>query len=313
MTSTRACRWCSRTATSPTSTGWALAYAVDQSNGLVRVYHTDGLGSVRAITNRDDRISVIETYETDASGNPTQTQGGISQPFPFTGQQRDAESGLYYLRARMYDPTIGRFLILDPALGGPASPLSLNRYTYVENNPASLFDPSGLASNRAATDNDCMTKVTNSLAGVSVGGYVVNAVCLNTQLVSIAWVMVEEPGSGHIFLVPILLSMDPSRSGGSSGSDPYETAKAGGRNAGLLRTFAGKSAAEIQRAIRSLAARAAEHLDKAANPTKYIADWASKDPREQQGLANFWLKEAATYTEQAQVLEGLLKERGGAP
>ncbi len=90
--------------------GLGLTYAVDQSNGLVRVFHADGLGSVRAITNLDDRISVIETYQTDAFGVPTQTQGGVSQPFQFTGQQRDAESGLYYLRARMYDPTTGRFI-----------------------------------------------------------------------------------------------------------------------------------------------------------------------------------------------------------
>jgi RHS repeat-associated protein len=123
--------------------GLGLTYAVNGS-GNVQVYHTDGLGSVRAITNRDDRISVIETYQTDAFGVPTQTQGGVSQPFPFTGQQRDASTGLYYLRARVYDPNIGRFLSQDPFHGFIRDPLSLGRYAYVQNNPATLLDPTGL-------------------------------------------------------------------------------------------------------------------------------------------------------------------------
>ncbi len=134
--------------------GLGLAFAVDTS-GNVQVYHADGLGSVRAITNLDDRISVIETDQTDAFGNPTQTQGGISQPFQFTGQQRDASTGLYYLRARMDDPTIGRFDSQDPrnpALCGLDPPSTLNRYSYVENNPASRVDPAGQMSNRVGDD-----------------------------------------------------------------------------------------------------------------------------------------------------------------
>ena len=60
----------------------------------------------------------------------------------FTGEQYDAKArhdagGLYYLRARYYDPTIGRFLGRDPI------PF-LNRYTYVRNNPTNYVDPSGL-------------------------------------------------------------------------------------------------------------------------------------------------------------------------
>jgi hypothetical protein len=49
-----------------------------------------------------------------------------------------------YLRARMYDPQLGRFLQRDPFPGFMGVPLSLNRFTYVENNPATLADPTGL-------------------------------------------------------------------------------------------------------------------------------------------------------------------------
>ena len=120
--------------------GLGLTYAVDTS-GTVQVYHTDGLGSVRAIT--DGTGTLIQTYQTDEFGVPTQTQGSSSQPFQFTGEQRDA-TGLIYLRARMYDPTIGRFLMRDPLVGTIQSPFSLHRYTYVGNNPVSATDPSGL-------------------------------------------------------------------------------------------------------------------------------------------------------------------------
>ncbi|MGG2919420.1 RHS repeat-associated core domain-containing protein [Brevibacillus parabrevis] len=47
----------------------------------------------------------------------------------------DKESGFYYLRARYYDPKMGRFISEDTVKGQVDNPLSLNRYTYVHNNP----------------------------------------------------------------------------------------------------------------------------------------------------------------------------------
>ena len=123
--------------------GLGLSYTVDGS-GNVQVYHTDGLGSVRAIT--DSNGNVIATYTTDEFGIPTQTQGSATQPFQFTGQQRDAEDGLYYLRARMYDPGIGRFLQRDQDGGSRNTPLTINRYTYSLENPVDQGDPSGFKS-----------------------------------------------------------------------------------------------------------------------------------------------------------------------
>ena len=79
--------------------GLGLAYTVDIT-GTVQVLHTDGLGSVLALT--DSAGTVVETYQSDAFGVPTQTQGSSSQPFQFTGQQEDPESGFYDLRARYY-------------------------------------------------------------------------------------------------------------------------------------------------------------------------------------------------------------------
>ncbi len=82
--------------------GVGLAYAVDGS-GNVQVYHPDGLGSVRAIT--DASASVVETYQTDEFGVSAQSQGSVSQPFHYTGEQRDAESGFVYTQGEVLRPS----------------------------------------------------------------------------------------------------------------------------------------------------------------------------------------------------------------
>ncbi len=74
---------------------------------------------------------------------PSQTQGSSTQPFQYTGQQRDG-NGLIYLRARYYDPTTGRFLSRDLFAGKVSLPQSLNRYSYATNNPILWPDPTGM-------------------------------------------------------------------------------------------------------------------------------------------------------------------------
>jgi RHS repeat-associated protein len=127
-----------------------LAYAVDGAGNL-QVDHADGLGSVRAITNGAGAVTQI--YQTDAFDVPMRAQGTSAQPFQFAGQQHDT-TGLYYLRARMYDPATGRFLSRDPAFGSAADPLSLNRYAYADANPATVRDPSGLCGGANPSDFD---------------------------------------------------------------------------------------------------------------------------------------------------------------
>jgi RHS repeat-associated protein len=60
--------------------------------------------------------TLTEAYRTDAFRVPTHMQGTSGQPFQFAGQQRD-NTGLYDLRARYDDPSLGRFLGRDPARG----------------------------------------------------------------------------------------------------------------------------------------------------------------------------------------------------
>jgi RHS repeat-associated protein len=121
--------------------GLGLAYAVE-SGGAIGVYHSDGLGSVRALS--DESGTMIAAYQTDEFGVPTVTQGSSTQPFEYTGEQRDGDTGLIYLRGRTYDPTLGRLVQRDPLPGTLDSSESQNRYAYALNNPILYTDPTGL-------------------------------------------------------------------------------------------------------------------------------------------------------------------------
>ena len=86
---------------------------------------------------------VIDTYYYDAFGNIMEEEGDTNNPYRYAGYQYDAETGLYYLNARMYDPKIARFLQEDTYSGDPNDVLSLNLYTYCQNDPLTYDDPSG--------------------------------------------------------------------------------------------------------------------------------------------------------------------------
>jgi RHS repeat-associated protein len=63
--------------------------------------------------------------------------------FGYTFQRSLTDTGLMDYKARMYDPTIGRFVQPDTLVPSPSSSQALNRYAYVNNNPVKYTDPSG--------------------------------------------------------------------------------------------------------------------------------------------------------------------------
>jgi RHS repeat-associated protein len=105
------------------------------ANGNV-YFTTDHLGSTRALT--DDSGSVVEQINYDSFGN---TEGSSLTRYTYTGREFDIDTGLYYYRARWYDPEVGRFISEDPIgfRGG-----DVNLYGYVWQNPLSFRDPRGL-------------------------------------------------------------------------------------------------------------------------------------------------------------------------
>ncbi|MBP2001376.1 RHS repeat-associated protein [Paenibacillus shirakamiensis] len=106
----------------------------------ISYYLYDGHGDVRALG--DASQPLLNTYGYDAWGNVSQQSGIQKNPYGYAGEYTDS-TGLQYLRARFYDPTIGRFLTEDTYTGEANDPPSLHLYSYVRNNPLIFTDPSG--------------------------------------------------------------------------------------------------------------------------------------------------------------------------
>jgi RHS repeat-associated protein len=110
-------------------------------------YEADGLGSVTSLTNSSG--AAAETYTYDSFGKSTATAGLLTNPFQYTGREFDTEIGLYYYRARYYDPQFGRFLSED----GFRFQAGVNFYPYTSDNPVNFIDPSGF--NQCSVDARC--------------------------------------------------------------------------------------------------------------------------------------------------------------
>lgn len=109
-----------------------------QQKGEIYYYLADGLGSIVALA--DNRQKVVERYSYDSFGNLKRHGDKVKNAFTYTGREWDKETGLYYYRARYYDPIEGRFISKDPIgyKGG------INVYVYVNSNPIVYKDPFGL-------------------------------------------------------------------------------------------------------------------------------------------------------------------------
>ena len=106
-----------------------------------RFYLADGHFSTRQLTTSAGSVS--DTYTYDGFGGLLASTGLTPNNYQYTGEQFDPNIGLYYLRARYYDQTTGRFSATDPVEGTIFSPLSLHRYLYTNANPVNNIDPSG--------------------------------------------------------------------------------------------------------------------------------------------------------------------------
>lgn len=101
----------------------------------------NGHGDVVQTT--DEAGTIQNQYDYDIWGNPTLTVETAENSIRYAGEYLDSETGLYYLRARYYDSYTGRFTSEDSYWGEDENPLSLNLYTYCENDPIRYTDPSG--------------------------------------------------------------------------------------------------------------------------------------------------------------------------
>ena len=107
-----------------------------QRNQRTYYYHQDEQLNTALITNRNGEIK--NQYQYDAFGNGLEAIEELPNRIRYTGQQYDQQTEQYYLRARYYNPLLGRFIQEDIYQGD-----GLNLYAYCWNNPVMCYDPSG--------------------------------------------------------------------------------------------------------------------------------------------------------------------------
>ncbi|MCV3217133.1 putative Ig domain-containing protein [Plectonema radiosum NIES-515] len=118
---------------------------VNQTQGnQTTYYHVDGLGSTRVLT--DASGVIVNTYDYEAYGELINSPGEVENKYLFAGEQYDSALGDYYNRARYYDADTGRFTRKDNYEGRLGESITLHKYTYAHDNPVSLTDPTGFAS-----------------------------------------------------------------------------------------------------------------------------------------------------------------------
>jgi len=161
------------------------------------LFHADGLGSITTLTNTSG--APVRSYTYDSFGRIVGQTGTVANFYTYTGRELDPESGLFYYRARYYDPTIGRFLQEDPLeLFGQR-----NFYVYVRNNAVNLVDPKGLLASKSilkaiapivagapATAEELAWQVRGVEAGMGLVGFI------SQPLVPDQYIQKQIPGMG---------------------------------------------------------------------------------------------------------------------
>ncbi|MCU0521866.1 MAG: RHS repeat-associated core domain-containing protein [Anaerolineae bacterium] len=139
--------------------GQRVAMRVD---GTLTYLHADHLGSASLTTNTSR--AVVGDMRYSPYGQTRWITGTVGTDRRYTGQREEAGLGLYDYLARRYDPLLGRFIQADTLVPEPGNPQSLNRYSYVYNNPLKYTDPTG----------HCVFGV-DTIVCIAVGGAIVGA------------------------------------------------------------------------------------------------------------------------------------------
>jgi RHS repeat-associated protein len=93
---------------------------------------------VTGLVDRDG--AVVNEYHYTPFGQAESVREGVPNPLRFKGRELDPETGFYFMRARYYDPHLGRFISEDPiGLAG-----GINPYVFAGNDPVNSADPYGL-------------------------------------------------------------------------------------------------------------------------------------------------------------------------
>jgi len=148
-----------RAGAAPTATYTLGSQIISQEKiGTILHLMADGYGSTRLLTDSSGTVQNVFTF--DGYGSLVTSNAAPQTAYLFSGERFDFDLRQYYLRARYYNPAVGRFGVQDQMDGTPNDPLSLHKYAYCQNNPVNGRDPSG---------NETLVSLTMSMAiGVSL-------------------------------------------------------------------------------------------------------------------------------------------------
>jgi RHS repeat-associated protein len=131
-----------RVGAAPTATYTLGSQIISQEkSGTTLHLMADGHGSTRLLTDSSGAVQNAFTY--DGYGSLIASNAAPQTAYLYSGERFDSDLRQYYLRARYYNPAVGRFGAMDQVDGTPNDPLSLHKYAYTQNNPVNMRDPSG--------------------------------------------------------------------------------------------------------------------------------------------------------------------------
>lgn len=119
-----------------------VANSASGENSII-FHHHDHLSGTSVSTDRDGNVVEVVDYYPFGDVRIDEKATGYKNNYKFTGKELDLRTNLYYYGARYYDPVTGRFISPDPWEGDLANPQTLNKYSYVTNNPLKYVDPTG--------------------------------------------------------------------------------------------------------------------------------------------------------------------------
>ncbi len=143
-------------------------------NSATSFYHYDGLGSTRALT--DGSGAITDSYNYEAFGQLLNQTGTTENSYLFTGEQYDSGLDQYYLRARYYDPSQGRFTQQDTWMGNNSDPVTLHKYLYANADPGNMVDPSGRFSMGGLSASFSITGTLSTIATSSFSRFIGRAI-----------------------------------------------------------------------------------------------------------------------------------------
>ncbi|WP_172461894.1 RHS repeat domain-containing protein [Dyella jiangningensis] len=132
--------------------------------GTVTYIYTDHQGT--PLAEADAQGGLTATFDYRPYGGLA--LGGASAGPGFTGHVTDMDTALVYMQARYYDPAVGRFLSVDPAMPGVANVFNFNRYGYANNSPYVYVDPDGRCANLCTA---AVGVVVGAVVGAAIEGY----------------------------------------------------------------------------------------------------------------------------------------------